>query len=211
MALRYHISDNRLFITWWDNAQRIDLLSGAKTWVDAPLREAFDRSHQDFWEHAGGGFGKQPESLKQLANWLLSDADHALRTIETTLDRSRDLFIVVTIDDLARLPEMRAVSGKPVPFETTVFPTDQDIHRLIARVKRWAREKGTGSYLVQHLAGSGVRVWRITTPAGERTLLARLLPFTSSLANPLAGLDLIHRSDWSAFLSIYRMDFSRSQ
>jgi hydroxylamine oxidation protein HaoB len=194
----------RLFMTWWDNAQRIDLLSGQETWIDAPVADAFDRRQRDFWRFVGGGFGQHSAPTEQLARWLLSDANAALQAIATTVDGTGELYFLVAIDDLARLSEMQALSGKPVPFETRLFRADENIHRLIAGVKRWAREKGTGSYLVQPLADSGIRVWRITSIEGERTLLARLLPFTSSLAEPLKTLDLIHRSDWSGTLSIYR-------
>ncbi|MGR9106619.1 MAG: hypothetical protein ACU843_06765 [Gammaproteobacteria bacterium] len=198
-------SARRLFITWWDNAQRIELLSGEPSLVELPLAEAFAPGQRAFWRDVSGGFGTRSEPLKRLAAWLLSDADQALRDIEMTLAEERDLYFLVTVDDLARLSEMQALSGKPGPFETRLFRGEENIHALISRVKRWAREKGTGSYLVQHLGGTGIRVWRIGLPEGEKTLLARLLPFTSSLANPLNGLDLIHRSAWSGYLSIYRL------
>ncbi|MCI0655428.1 MAG: hypothetical protein L0Y39_13300 [Methylococcaceae bacterium] len=206
--LRDPASGNKLFMSWWDNAQRIDLLSGAKTWLDAPVGEAFEHRQLDFWRHVSGGFGQHSERSKQLATWFLSDAEQALQAIEKAVDQTSDLFFVVTIDDLARLSEMRALSGKPAPFETRVFHAEENLHRLISSVKRWVREKGNGSYLVQYLAGSGARIWRITSVEGERTLLARLLPFTSSLAKPLENLELVHRSDWSAYLSIYRFHWS---
>ncbi|MGH8552939.1 MAG: hypothetical protein ACRERS_06545 [Methylococcales bacterium] len=91
-----------------------------------------------------------------------------------------------------------------------MFPVEENIHRLISEVKRWARDKGTGSYLVQHLGSFGVRVWRIATSEGESALLARLLPFTSSLAKPLENVELVHRTARSAYLSIYRFHFVRN-
>ena len=200
-------STKPVFIAWWDDAQRIDLLSGQQTWVDAPVGEAFEHDYRNLWRHVSGGFEASAVPLKQLAVWLLSDAESALRSIRNQTGAD-NVYILVTIDDLARLSEVRALSGKPVPFETRLFPADENVHRQIARVRRWARAKGAGSYLVEHLAGRGVRVWRITTFEGERTLLARLLPFTSSLVKPLATLDLVHRSDWSGFLSIYRWNRS---
>ncbi len=198
---------NALFMTWWDNAQRIHLLSGKKSWANAPAREAFDRRQQGFWQHVSGGFLKHSEPLKQLADWLLMDAQQAIDTIEQRFEKPNQLYFLVTIDDLARLSEMSTLSGKSVPFETRVFRSDENIHRLISRMRRWAREKGNGSYLVQHLPQLGVRVWRITTAEGEKTLLARLLPFTSSLANPLRSLKLVHRSEWSGYISIYGWRF----
>lgn len=202
---------NRLLVTWWDNAQRMDLLSGAKAWIEAPVEEAFDRGQRDFWKHVSGGFANSSAPIKQFAAWLLSDAEQALQEMDKTVDPGSERYLLVSIDDLARLSEIEALSGKPVPFETRLFRADENIHRLISRVKRWAREKGNGSYLVQHIGGAGVRVWRITTVEGEKTLLARLLPFTSSLATPLTTLDLVHRSEWSGFLSVYRWKSSRPE
>lgn len=203
--------DEKLIVSWWDNAQRIDLLSGAKTLVDSPPAESFERRSRDFWNRVSGGFASRSEPLRRLANWLLSDADQSLEAIDQTFDGGRELYFLVTLDDLARLSEMGALSKKATPYETRVFRSEQNIHRLIAKVKRWAKEKGGGSYLVHHLGASGVRVWRITTKEGEKTLLARLLPFTSSLANPLEGFDLLYRSDWSAYISIYRRKVSRAK
>ncbi len=203
----HSISDVSLddtIISWWDNAQRIHLLSGNNTWINAPVSEAFEHQQHDFWKHVSGGFQKHSESSQQLANWLLMDAEQALEDIIKTIQIPHALYFLVCIDDLARLSEMRALSGKAVPFETRVFRSDKNIHSLISTVKRWAREKGNGSYLVQHLSGLSVRVWRITTTEGEKTLLARLLPFTSSLEKPLQNLELVHRSEWSGFVSIYR-------
>ena len=205
------ISPDNTVITWWDNAQRIHLLSGNNIWVDAPVSEAFEHQQQDFWKHVSGGFQKRSEPSQQLANWLLMDAEMALEDIKKTIQIPHALYFLVCIDDLARLSEMRALSGKAVPFETRVFRSDKNIHSLISTVKRWAREKGNGSYLVQHLSGLSVRVWRITTVEGEKTLLARLLPFTSSLEKPLQNLELVHRSEWSGFVSVYQLPVVKSE
>ncbi|MCI0733616.1 MAG: hypothetical protein L0Y38_07320 [Methylococcaceae bacterium] len=209
--LRGSLPAKRLFMAWWDNAQRIDLLSGEKTWIDAPVEAAFGLGQRDFWRYVSGGFTQRSEPSIQLAGWLLSDAEESLQAIEKAVEPTTELYFLAGIDDLARLSEMHALSGKPVPFETCVFRADENIHRLISSVKRWAREKANGSYLVQDLAGSGVRAWRIATVEGEKTLLARLLPFTSSLARPLKTLDLVHRSDWSGYLSIFRRNSARAE
>lgn len=205
------ISADKTVISWWDNAQRIHLLSGNNTWVNAPVSEAFEHQQQEFWKHVSGGFQKHSEPSQQLANWLLMDAEQALEDIKKTIQIPHALYFLVCIDDLARLSEMRALSGKAVPFETRVFRSDNNIHSLISSVKRWAREKSNGSYLVQHLPGLSVRVWRITSAEGEKTLLARLLPFTSSLEKPLQNLELIHRSEWSGFVSIYQLPVVKSE
>lgn len=210
-AIDRHVSDDALFVTWWDNAQRIHLLTGKKTWAKSPAAELFDADHRGFWHRVSGGFVENPEPLRRLAEWLMMDAEEALASISQTLGKGQEVYLLASTDDLARISEIGTLSGRPLPFETRLFQTGGNIHNLIARVKRWAREKGSGSYLVQRLPGVGVRAWRMTDPAGEKTLLARLLPFTSSLSDSLPnGLALVHHSDWGGYLSIYRWRPSES-
>ena len=200
-----------VFLSWWDNAQRIELFTGANSWVAAPSAAAFESAQEAFWNEVSGGFVNPNTALRDLAAWYLSDADSALQSVIEQFGETGHLYFLLSLDDLARLSEMKSLSGLSIPFETRVFAPEPDIHRLISGVKRWAREKGNGSYLLQPLGHLGVRVWRITNSAGEKTLLARLLPFTSSLANPLAKLELIHRSNPSALISIYRWNTPTSR
>jgi len=210
-AIDRRVGDDALFISWWDNAQRIHLLTGRKSWVRSPAAELFDADHRDFWRRVSGDFVENPEPLRRLAEWLTMGAEEALASISQTLGKGQGVYLLASTDDLARISEISKLSGRPLPFETRIFQTGGNIHNLIARVKRWAREKGSSSYLVQRLPGVGVRAWRITAPAGEKMLIARLLPFTSSLSNHLPdGLDLVYRSEWGGFLSIYRWRPSES-
>jgi hydroxylamine oxidation protein HaoB len=108
------------------------------------------------------------------------------------------------LDDLARLSEIEALSGVSLPFEARFFPGEANIHTQIAAVKRWAGEKGSGSYLIHPLPGGGIRAWRITAEEGEKTLLARLLPFVSSVGRTPAQLQLVYQSEQGAYLSIFK-------
>jgi hydroxylamine oxidation protein HaoB len=114
------------------------------------------------------------------------------------------VYWLACLDDLARLSEIEALGGAKLPFEARVFPAADNIHGQIAEARRWAGEAGPGAYLAQQLPGGGARVWRITREAGTKTLLARLLPFTSSLAQPLAKLSLVYQSSWGGYLSVYQ-------
>jgi len=210
-AIDRHVDDDALFVTWWDNAQRVHLLTGKKSWIQSPAAELFAADHRDFWRRVSGGFFENPELLRYLAEWLTMNTEQALASILESVGKGQEVYLLVSTDDLARISEIGKLSGRPLPFETRVFRMDGNIHNLIARVKQWASEKGSGSYLVQRLPGVGVRAWRITTPAGEKMLIARLLPFTSSLSDSLpAGLDLVYRSEWGGYLSIYRWHPSES-
>ncbi|MDD5034092.1 MAG: hydroxylamine oxidation protein HaoB [Methylococcaceae bacterium] len=203
-AILAHTEENALFVSWWDDAQRIHFLSGRNPWVEAPVAAAYpDRKQRDFWEKTGGGFAPDESKLKQLARWLSMDAQAALREMAQALPKGAPIYFLICLDDLARLGEIEALSGVHLPFDLRNFPQSGNVHSQIAEVKRWAGEKGPGSYLVQQLPQSGVRAWRIGTDEGARTLLARLLPFTSSLEKPLEGQPLVYQSGWGGYLSVY--------
>lgn len=203
-AIRQNAQPDALFLTWWDNAQRARFLAGVNTWVEAPEEVAFpDKDARNFWQKAAGGF-MSGERNNQLAKWLAMKAESALEEMRKTFPESRPVYLLVSLDDLARLSEIETLAGTTLPFEVRVFPPSGNIHTQIAAVRRWASDKGTGSYLVQQLPTGDVRAWRITSEAGAQTLLARLLPFTSSLMKPLESLKLIYQSRWGAYLSLYQ-------
>jgi len=204
-AILAHTSEDALFVSWWDDAQRIRFQSGRAPWVDRPAAGAFPSEDQrKFWRQAGGGFNPDETRLRQLAHWLSMDADAALLEMAGILPKNQPVFWLVCVDDLARLSEIEALSGVKLPFEARYFAQSKDIHSQIAEVRQWAGEKNPGSYLVQQLPSGGVRAWRMTSEEGARTLLARLLPFTTSLAKPLDDFSLVYQSGWGGYLSIYQ-------
>lgn len=203
-AIREHTAENALFLAWWDNGQRIHFFTGREVWAASPIAGAFPEARQrDFWHEVAGDFAVDSKPLTDLARWLSLDADAALKEMSQTLPKERDVYFLVTTDDLARLSEMEALAGVPLPLETRIFPGGGNFHGLIAQVKRWAQDKGEGNYLVQPLPAGDVRAWRVNEASGEKLLLTRLLPFTGSLAQPLAGLEPVYQSE-NAYLTIYR-------
>lgn len=203
-AIQNHAGKDALFLSWWDDGQRVHFLTGRKPWLSQPAAAAFpDAQQRGFWQEAGGGFAEDPARLKQFARWLSMDADAALAEMDQALPKGQPVYWLVCLDDLARLGEIEALAGAKLPFEARVFPAADDIHGQISAVQRWAGEQGPGSYLVQQLPGGGARVWRIATEDGAKTLLARLLPFTSSLAKPLEKLSQVYQSPWGGYLSVY--------
>jgi len=204
-AIRQHTDENALFVSWWDNAQRIHFLTGRDAWAALPVAEAFpEQRARRFWGEVAGGFAEDVQPLRQLAHWLTMDADRALAELSERLPKDRPVFLAVCLDDLARLSEIEALSGVSLPFEARFFPADANIHAQISAVKRWAEEKGRGNYLVHPLPGGGIRAWRITSEEGEKTLLARLLPFVGSMGHTPEPLQLVYQSGQGAYLSIFK-------
>jgi hydroxylamine oxidation protein HaoB len=207
-AIKDHVPADALFLGWWDNGQRIAYGSGREVWSAAPVRALYrDASQRSLWNEVAGGYVEDEANLRQLARWLAMDADQALGEMAARFQR-RPVYVLVCLDDMARLGEIEAMAGAALPFEMRLFPAADNLHGQVATVKRWAAEGGTGNYLVQQLSTGEVRAWRISTEQGARTLLARLLPFTSSLAKPLDRVTLVYQSAWGGYLSIYRADFA---
>jgi hydroxylamine oxidation protein HaoB len=199
-----HTDEKTLFLAWWDDAQRIDFLTGRKTWVRAPIAAAFANSNEQvLWQLVAGPFDQDEVALRRLASWLAMDVQQAQQEMAISLPADVPVYWLVCLDDLARVSEIERLSGKKLGFEARMFPQSGDVHSQIAEVKRWASENGTGSYLVQNMPGQGVRAWRIMDITTENTLLAKMLPFTSSLANPANNLEIVYQSNWGAYLAIY--------
>jgi hydroxylamine oxidation protein HaoB len=205
-AVNQHTDEQTLFLSWWDDAQRIDWFSGRNTWATAPAAAAFaNDGEKDLWAQLAGPLAQDDTRLRQLARWLVMDAHEALTEMSTALpdDKATSVYFLACLDDLARLGEIERLSGKKLAFATALFPRARDTHAQIAEVKRWAHEKGNGSYLLQNTP-AGIRAWRMENAETENTLLAKLLPFTSSLENPLAELEMVYQSPWAAYLTVFR-------
>lgn len=206
-SIREHVGQNSVFFSWWDNTQRLHLMTGQDGWVDAPIAEAYKKNDEkDLWREIGGGFDPDSRKLTQLAEWLMMDADDGLKQIKKVLTPGQTAYFLTSMDDLSRLQELTVLADRPLQLQSRVFRSTDNFHNLITMVKSWAKDGGTGSYLVQPIPGVGVRAWRITDKKDENLLFIRLLPFTHSLENPLENATMVFRSDWSGYLSIFQLE-----
>ncbi len=203
--IRQHTDKEDMFLTWWDNGQRLELMADRTAWVSQPVAALYpENAERKFWHEISGGFSQQSDKIIQLSEWYMQDAEQAIKTISEQFPTEKTYFLA-SIDDLARVGEIAALTEKKPAIESRVFQQRDNIHQLIARVKLWAKEKGTGSYLLQSLPGKGVRAWRILDEQTENLLLIRLLPFTHSLEKPLLHLKLVFQSSKAQYLSIYNL------
>lgn len=208
LSIKEHVDQNAVFFTWWDNAQRLHLLTGRSGWANAPNLKAYrQKDEQALWREIGGTFDQNPNKLAQLADWLMMDAEQGLKHIRKELSSNQTAYFLISLDDLSRLQELSILIDRPIPIESRVFRTSDNIHTLIAQVKSWSKTGGgNGKYLVQPLPGIGVRAWRITDLTAENLLLVRLLPFTHAIEVPLENITMVYRSEWGGYLSIFRLD-----
>lgn len=199
-----HSLDKTILLAWWDNSQRAHFYAGANVWLQSPTAEMFTAKTESVWKQLSGGFSNDINPSKQLAGWLMMDADEALTSIQNHF-QNQSVRLLVSIDDLSRMSEIASISDSTGPFETRIFNNADNLHTLIAQVKRWAHDPGSGSYLLQKISPLQIRAWKISSQTGGKTLLARLLPFTSSLETSHPHLKLLHRSKTSNYLSLYQI------
>lgn len=195
-----------LFLSWWDDGQRIHYLSGKEAWVRNPSDQTFVNP---VWKALQNGLpaasDEESTRLARMARWLTMDSEKALTEIAAHFGVSRPIYLLVDNDLLLHLSELIAYGGTALSLDSKSIPAGGDLHGDIARVKRWANEAGDGNYLVQK-EGNYYRVWSTLDAGTKNALLVRLLPFVDSLKQLPEGVSLVYQSHWSGFLSVYKID-----
>ena len=205
--IKAEVPPDALVVTWWDNAQRIHFMSGRSMWIEAPVLSAMGMAEREFWRPLFAGSESGDDRNRLLARWLAMDAGTAVSEFAKYFNR--DVYIVVTLDDLARLGEIKSLAGRRIPLVSKSFAVGGDFHGAIAQVKRWAGEGVSGNYLLRDFPGYGVQAWRVENAQGADSLLVKLLPFTDSVAHPPSDLEVLYRSGDGAYLSVYRWQSPR--
>ncbi|MBM4206970.1 MAG: hydroxylamine oxidation protein HaoB [Gammaproteobacteria bacterium] len=206
-AITRNTAPNALFLSWWDDGQRIHFLSGRDAWIKNPAAISFDqaamRPLQDDMPIASE---VETKELAAMARWLTMDCDQAVVDIKKTFGKARPVYLLITTDLLYRLQELESYGGARLNFAANAFNAHDNLHGDIAQIKRWAQDQGNGDYLVQK-NGLSYRMWSPKTDsAGEKnTLLVRLLPFVNSLKHLPEGLKLVYQNHWGGYLAIYQL------
>lgn len=205
-TVKKHTKDSDRFITYWDNAQRLHLLTGRMAIPEKPIEKAFSNANEkSFWEKIGNGFSDQ-EQLVIFAQCLIGKATDAKPCLSQLYTDAGDNYILMSADDMARIQEISLLTDQGLPLETRLFSTDSDLHGQVRQVREWAREgEGTGSYMLQPINEKFVRAWRIIDADFEDSLLASLLPFTTAAEKEFTDLKLVFQSDWGGYLSLYQI------
>jgi hydroxylamine oxidation protein HaoB len=189
-AVGKHAPASSVVLAWWDTSRQLKLLAGANVVFEENLtlplivpepwratRPAIEAMERGFWSvaptpSAEDRFNAYAEAL------LLEPAAGLARLRE--LAGPGDAFVVLHLSDAFRLGALRP-ERFGIGFKD--FPGTRQSHGLINSVKSWLRSHGYESYAVQPRGENAVRVYFLTDPASAQTLLARLLPFSTS--NPL--------------------------
>lgn len=198
--------EDSLFLSWWNDGQRIHFLSGKEAWLHQPSDKTFVGP---VWKALQDGLPAASDEdrprLARMARWLTLDSDKAIAEIAAHFGTSRPVYLLVNNDLLLHLAEFTAYGGTSLGLDSKNIPAGHDLHGDIALVKRWAAETGDGNYLAQK-EGDYYRVWSAPDAKAKNTLLVRLLPFVESLKKLPEGVSLVYQSHWGGFLSVYKID-----
>lgn len=196
-AIATHSPRGSLILAWWDTSRQLQLLAGVDvvvgTHLGAPLvvpatwddrRDAIERLERAFWGSAEAD-ATASAPFEQFVDALVSDETSGVAALRA-LAGGREAYIVVHQADAYRAGLLR-----PAQFGVGYrdFPKSGDLHRLVRVVKSWVAAEGYTGYAVQARTESAddssgrTRVYFLTDERSTQTLLARMLPFTTS--NPL--------------------------
>ncbi|GAB4177545.1 MAG: hypothetical protein Fur0039_20990 [Rhodocyclaceae bacterium] len=199
-AIDKYASKDALVLGWWDTARQLRLLAGRETAFDAHLGEPFiapspwqarsrtiEKYEREFW----GAPPDEAETLRfrRFADALSSEAT-AGAAILRELAGKREAYVAVHVADLYKLgllhPERLGVAYKD-------FPVRGDIHGPISFVKRWMLDNNYSAYTLHELSEQQARVYFLTNAQGGETLLAQMLPLTTSRPSELQALQLVYQ------------------
>lgn len=199
-AIDKHASQDAVVLGWWDTSRQIGLLSGRKTLFTSHLAEPFiapkpwrDRSgairkyEREFW---GAPAGADEELRFRRFVEALADDVAAGPTILRELAGRREAYVVVHVSDLYKLGLMRP---DRLGIAYRDFPISGDLHGPIGFVKHWMLDHDYIGYALDQVSQRHMRAYFLSDAKSANTLLAQMLPLTTSRPFDLQALELVYQ------------------
>ena len=199
-AIDKHTSQKAIVLGWWDTSRQIRLLTGRVTPFDAYLAEpaitpsfwraqgrSIDRYEREFWGAVPGADVQR--KFAQFADALSADVATGVARLQELVG-GQEAYIAVSVSDIYKLGLMRP---QRLGVASRVFPLQSNIHGDINAVDLWARQKKYAGYELQKLSGNAVRAYFLTDARSGDTLLAHMLPFTTSRPTGLRAVQLVYQ------------------
>ncbi|MFO1101947.1 MAG: hydroxylamine oxidation protein HaoB [Methylocystis sp.] len=201
-AIREHVPQDAVVLAWWDFSRAIRLIAGRA----APLDDSQARglllpaawSTAAAPERARWGAGAPVGSAESFTRFIdaLLDTDEA-RASETLkkLADGKPAYVALRISEVWRLA---AAKPQKLSIACKDFAATGVSHGLIKSAQQWLRDqKIEGGFAVEPISGATRLHYFARKSDGDR-LIARLLPFSTSLPSPLTRLSLVyqHKGWW---------------
>jgi len=200
-AVAKHVPKEAAILAWWDTSRQIRLLTGYETVFTSHLGEpliapslwhsksnAIERYEREFWKAPASA----DESLKfkRFADAMAADAKEGVAMLRE-LTGGREGYVAVHLSDLYKLglmrPDRLGVAYKDFPLK------GGDVHGLSGIIKRWQQDNNYASYSVHGLSENMVRAYFLIDAKSNNSLLAQMLPFTTTNPLDLQAVQLVYQ------------------
>ncbi|MBI4988754.1 MAG: hydroxylamine oxidation protein HaoB [Rhodocyclales bacterium] len=199
-AIGKHTPKEAVVLAWWDTSRQMRLLSGRETVFDTHLGEPFiapaawqTRSgpignyEREFWGAAANA--EEQRKLQRFADALSGGVETGVAALRELVGGG-EAYVAVHVSDLFKLGLMRP-DRLGVAYKD--FPVKGDLHGPIGFVKQWMHGNKYAAYALHELADDQVRVFFLTDAKSSDTLLAKMLPLTTSRPAELQALQLVYQ------------------
>jgi hydroxylamine oxidation protein HaoB len=200
-AIAKHVPKDAVVLAWWDTSRQIGLLTGYETVFISHLGEplimpslwrdrsgAIEKYEREFWRAPASA--EESRKFQRFADALVADPKEGAAMLRE-LTGGREAYIAVHLSDLYKLglmrPEHLDVAYKDFPLQ------GGDVHGLSGMVKRWQADNKHTAYSVHGLSENLVRAYFLTGDKSGNTLLAQMLPFTTSNPVEFQALKLVYQ------------------
>ncbi|HLA61433.1 MAG TPA: hydroxylamine oxidation protein HaoB, partial [Nitrospiraceae bacterium] len=187
-AIAKHVPKDAAILAWWDTSRQIRLLTGYQTVFSSHLRQpllmpslwrprsgAIEKYEREFWRAPASA--EESQKFQRFADALAADPKEGVAMLRE-LTGGREAYVAVHLSDLYKLglmrPDRLSVAYKDFPLQ------GGDVHGLSGMVKSWLVDNNYTGYTVYGLSENVVRAYFLTDAKSGNTLLAQMLPFTTS-------------------------------
>jgi len=205
-AINKHAPGDARILAWWDISRQISLLAERDTLFNARLgepliipspwqarSESIRRYEDQFWGSAASA--DQQRKFQRFADALVAAPEQGaailreLAGIQDTAD-SPQAFVVIHVTDLYKLGLMRP---DHLDMAYKSFPMEGNMHGMIGYLKKWMQDNNFATYTLQSLSDSMVRGYFLRDADSSNTLIAQMLPFTTTQPLDFKALHLIYQ------------------
>jgi hydroxylamine oxidation protein HaoB len=200
-AITKHVPKDAVILAWWDTSRQINLLTGYETVFISHLSQplitplpwrprsgAIEKYEREFW--GAPASNEESQKFQRFADALASDPKEGAAMMRE-LTGGREAYVAVHLSDLYKLGLMRPdrldVAYKDFPLK------GGNVHGLSGMVKRWQADNKHTAYSVHGLSENLVRAYFLTGDKSGNTLLAQMLPFTTSNPLEFQALKLVYQ------------------
>lgn len=201
-AIGKHAPKNAVVLGWWDTSRQLRLLSGNETVFSANLGEPFiapspwlsrrapiEKYEREFW--AAPASDEEQGKFQRFADALSNDVAAGSAILQELAD-GREAYVAIHVSDIFKLGLMRP-DRLGVAYKD--FPVKGDTHGPISFVKNWMRENKYTAYALHKISDTQVRAYFLTDAISGNTLLAQMLPLTTSRPTELQAVQLVYQHD----------------